>query len=69
MLEDTADVVQRHSGQATIFFAGKQVLAILEKRHVNMHTRAVVTHQWFRHERGRSARDMRCIVGCILQNE
>ncbi len=51
MLEDAADVMQRHLAQAGVFLAGKQRLAAFPQALVGVHPAAVVAEDRLRHER------------------
>ena len=46
----TADVKQRDFGQSSIKISGEQIDAVFGYGLVNVHTVAVVSYQWFRHE-------------------
>ena len=50
MLDDAADVEERHFGQTGVAVAGEQVLAVFPDRLVHVHTRAVVANDGLRHE-------------------
>ncbi len=50
VLDDAADVVQRHLGQTAVQVAGEQVDAVLGQRLVAVHAGAVVAEHGFRHE-------------------
>ncbi len=55
VLEDAADVVQRHLGESGIAVAGKEGLAVLPQRLVGVHAAAVVAEEGLGHEGRRLA--------------
>ena len=55
MLENAADVMQAHLGNACVFLSGKKRLAFSPDALMRVHTAAVVTEDRLRHERDRLA--------------
>ena len=68
MLDHTADVVQRRVGQAAVAVSGKQVDAILDQRHMNVHAVAVIADQRLGHEGRGLAVAVRDVVHAVLED-
>ena len=67
MLDDAADVVQRHVRQVGVARTGEHRLAVLPDRLVAVHARTVVTEHRLRHERCGLAIGGRDVVHDILE--
>ena len=68
VLDDAADVVQRHVRQARVLVAGEQRLAVLRDRLVHVHAVAVVADDRLRHEGDGLAVGVRDVVHRVLQH-
>ena len=68
MLDDAADIVERHFGKPPVTVAGEQVLSILHQRLVNMGAVTIVIHQRLGHEGGGLAVTVGHVHERILEN-
>src|SRR5690606_19435919 len=68
MLDDAADVVDRHFRQAAVRVAAEQVLAVLAQGLVYVHPGAVVTDDRLRHEGSGLAVGMGNVVYAVLED-
>ena len=66
VLDNTANVIQRHFRQASVLIARKLVIAIFPERLVNVHTRTVVAYQRLRHKGGGFAVRVSHVVNHVL---
>src|SRR4029077_6865582 len=53
VFQNSADEKQRKFGKPGVTVSSKERFALFPKRHVGMHAAAVVSEDWFRHERDR----------------
>jgi len=67
VLDDAADVVERHFRQPAVLVAGEQVLAALGERLMHVHAAAVVAHQRLGHEGRRLAVAVGDVLDDVLQ--
>ena len=68
MLDNAANVVERSIRQARVAISCEGVVTALGDGLVNVHTRAVITHQRLRHKGGRLAISVRNVQDTVLQN-
>src|SRR3569833_550544 len=68
MLDDAANVVERGVGKTTVLVTREERLTFLLQGLVNVHTAAVVTHEWFGHECSGLAVTLRDIQDRVLED-
>ncbi len=68
VLDHTANVVQGSFRQTRIAVTSELVFAVFPVRHVNMHTRTVITHNRLRHEGRSFAVGVSNVVYAVLKN-